>query len=314
MTEANEDKKKNNRKGLIIAFIIILLAINSIQLWINYKNSSVSTAVIKEKDSTITSQKFRIDSVSVQLNNAITELEEKKTQLAKLGGDTAKLGEQIRLVMSQRNSFARESRDNYEKYLSIKNEIENAQRIAHEAQQEVEKLKKLVTQLDTINRRLKYKLNEKDDTIDNLKQTQNQMAEKIAEASVLQAQNIQVDALNTKGKEKTGGEYRVKTLDKLRITFTLGENKVAQRAAKDVYLRIIEPDGSALFDLSMGGGSFMADNKEIFYTEKQTVLYNGGGERVSYVYKKGSPYKIGTNRIEVYCEGQKIGEGSFTLK
>ena len=314
MTGANEDKKKNNRKGLIIAFIIILLAINSIQLWINYKNSSVSTIVIKEKDSTITSQKLKIDSVSVQLNNAITELEEKKQQLTKLHGDTAKLGEQIRLIVAQRNNFAKESRDNYEKYLSIKNEIENAQRIAYEAQQEVEKLKKLVTQLDTINRKLKYKLNEKDDTINNLKQTQNQMAEKIAEASVLQANNIQVDALNTKGKERTGGEYRVKNLDMIKVTFTLGENKVAPRAAKDVYLRIVEPDGSALFDLSMGGGSFMADNKEIFYTEKQTILYNGGGEKVSFVYKKGSPYKAGTNRIEVYCEGQKIGDGSFVLK
>jgi len=314
MTEANKEKKKNNRKGLIIAFIIILLAINSIQLWINYNNSAVHTTVIKEKDSTITTQKTKIDSISTQLNGAITELEEKKQQLAKLGGDTAKLGKQIRLIIAQRDNFARESKDNLEKYQSIKEEIENAQRIAYEAQQEVEKLKKLVTQLDTINRKLKYKLNEKDDTIDNLKQTQTQMAEKIAEASVLQAESIQVDAVNAKGKERTGGEYRLKNLDLLRVTFTLGENKVAQKAAKDIYLRIIEPDGSALFDLSTGGGSFLADNKEIFYTEKQTILYNGGGERVSYTYKKGTPYKKGTNRVEIYCEGQKIGEGSFTLK
>jgi predicted nuclease with TOPRIM domain len=310
MAEAQENKKGGSKKALILAFIIILLAINAVQVWMNINK----TQELDKKDKTIVSQQTKIDSVSVQLDEAIKDLEAKKQQIAQLGGDTTKFGEQIRALAAERDKYKRDAKNNYTKFDNLQKRLDEANKLRSEAEAEVIKYKKLLAMADTENTKLKYQINEKLDTINNLKVSRRELAQKVALASVLKAQNIKIDAINTKGKEKEGGEYRAKNLDKIRITFILGENKVATKEGKDVYIRVIEPDGAALFDLATGGGSFMYDNKEIFYTMKTNILYTGNDQRVGFEYKKGSPYKPGGHKVEVYCEGNMIGEGAFTVK
>jgi cell division protein ZapB len=269
---------------------------------------------LDKSNKTIVNQQTKIDSISVQLDEAIKDLESKKQQIAQLGGDTTKFGEQIRALAVERDKYKKEAKNNYTKFDNLQKRLDEANKLRSEAEAEVIKYKKLLAMADTENTKLKYQINEKLDTINNLKLSKRELAQKVALASVLKAQNIKIDAINVKGKEKEGGEYRAKNLDKIRITFTLGENKVATKEGKDVYIRVIEPDGAALFDLATGGGSFMYENKEIFYTMKTNILYTGNDQRVGFEYKKGSPYKPGAHKVEVYCEGNMIGEGSFVVK
>jgi predicted nuclease with TOPRIM domain len=310
MAEVQEKKKGGSKKALILAFIIILLAINAVQVWMNINNSKE----LDKSNKTIVNQQTKIDSISVQLDEAIKDLESKKQQIAQLGGDTTKFGEQIRALAVERDKYKKEAKNNYTKFDNLQKRLDEANKLRSEAEAEVIKYKKLLAMADTENTKLKYQINEKLDTINNLKLSKRELAQKVALASVLKAQNIKIDAINVKGKEKEGGEYRAKNLDKIRITFTLGENKVATKEGKDVYIRVIEPDGAALFDLATGGGSFMYENKEIFYTMKTNILYTGNDQRVGFEYKKGSPYKPGAHKVEVYCEGNMIGEGSFVVK
>jgi predicted nuclease with TOPRIM domain len=310
MAEAQEKKKGGSKKALILAFIIILLAINAVQVWMNINK----TQELDKKDKTIVTQQTKIDSVSIQLDEAIKDLESKKQQIAQLGGDTTKFGEQIRSLASERDKYKKESKNNYTKFDNLQKRLDEANRLRSEAEAEVIKYKKLLAMADTENVKLKYQINEKLDTINNLKLSKRELSQKIALASVLRAHNIKIDAINNKGKEKEGGEYKAKNLDKIRITFVLGENKVAMKEGKDVYIRVIEPDGAALFDLATGGGSFIYENKEIFYTMKTNILYTGKDQRVGFEYKKGSPYKPGGHKVEIYCEGNMIGDGSFLVK
>jgi hypothetical protein len=309
-TQAEEPKKSGSNKGLLIAFIIILAAINGVQLFFNLTKSKT----IKEQTATIADNKSTIDSLNVQLETAIKELNAKKDEIAQLGGDTTRLGEQIRQLILEKKQLQASSYNFQKKYNDIKDKIDAANRIREDADKEVDRLKELLAQQDTIITNQKVTIVQREDSIIKITSEKNKLAEKVAIASVLKADLFLTEALNTKGKADADGQFKAKKIDKIRVTFVLGENKVAEKGGRDIYFRLLEPDGGALFDLANGGGSFQADGKEVFYTMKQTILFENKGQKVSFEYKKGSPYKPGSHKIEIYCEGAKIGESTFVVK
>ena len=90
MEKLNKEKKKgSNKNGLIIAFIVILLAVNAVQLFLGLNKSKL----IEEKDHTIAEKQVTIDSTNAELTKVIHDLEAKKEEIARLGGDTTRLGE-----------------------------------------------------------------------------------------------------------------------------------------------------------------------------------------------------------------------------
>jgi hypothetical protein len=163
------------------------------------------------------------------------------------------------------------------------------------------------------NNTLKRKAVSMNDSISALRSKKEELDKKVAQAAILKAANIKVSFIR-KDKEYQDAEYKAKKVEKIKVTFDLLENKVAKIESKVVYFRLIEPDGAALYDLAMGGGTLRADNQEIYYTASQEVLYEQTNKTVSFVYSKGSPYKIGRHLIELYCDGTLIGRGSFNLK
>lgn len=309
-TQAEEPKKSESNKGLLIAFILILLLINLVQLFFNLRQHST----IGEQTTTISDNKIKIDSLNSQLDAAIKDLNAKKEEIAQLGGDTTRLGEQIRQLILEKKQLQASSYNYQKKYNEIKDRIDAANRIREDADREVDRLKLLLAKQDTIITNQKVMIVQREDSIIKITSEKNKLAEKVALASVLRADNFKVESLNAKGKADTDGDFKAKKIDKIRVTFTLAENKVAEKGGRDIYFRLIEPDGGALFDLANGGGSFQYEGKEVFYTMKQNILFENKGQRVTYEYKKGSPYKPGNHKVEIYCEGAKIGEATFHVK
>jgi hypothetical protein len=164
------------------------------------------------------------------------------------------------------------------------------------------------------NTNLKTKTVRLTDSISTIDREKRQLAEKVNIASALKAESLDITAINEKGKERDKGEYRAKQIDRIKIAFNLGENNVAKIETKDIYMRLIEPDGAAVFDMATGGGTFMFENQETFFTAKQEILFDNTRQPVSFVFDKGTPYKTGKYTVELYADGFKIGQGSFVVK
>jgi len=309
-TNYQENKKGGNKRGLIIAFIIILLAINGVQLWLNLSK----TEEIEKKEMTITEQKTEISSKTLELDKVIKELEQKKIELAKLGADTASLASEIIKLKGERDQFKKEARLNKERYEEMMVRIDEANRIKDRAEADVSYWKQIATRLDSTNRELKLIQEHFIDSLKKLNLTKEQLAEKVAIASLLKAENIRFEGINNKGKAKQDVEFKVKSLEKLRVIFNLGENRIAQLENKVIYMQVIEPDGSVLFDESMGGGMFEADQKQVPYTLKTDVLFDNKKPEVRFIYLKGNPYKLGKYTVELFSDGYSIGSGSFLVK
>lgn len=191
--------------------------------------------------------------------------------------------------------------DGYKELLLIKDE-------------EIEQLKVLNEQLSEENITLKVEKNQLNESIQKLEQNTQELASKVALASRLEIGGMTVNAVNDNGRERDGGEYRNRHISTLKIQFNVLENEIAPIEGKDLLLRVVAPDGNVLFDVTRGSGSFTYENRELFYTAKQEILYDRTTQQVTFLYEKGSEYAIGQHKVEVYTDDYLMGQGNFIVK
>lgn len=135
-------------------------------------------------------------------------------------------------------------------------------------------------------------------------------------ASTLHASNFSIKGINEKSSGKEAETTVAKRVDKLRISFDIEENRVAQSGLKNLYVCITGPDGKPLSAEALGSGKFNTRDGELkFYTQKIDVNYTQGQRQtVSIDWKQNTDFETGDYKIEVFNNGFKIGEGIRSLK
>jgi regulator of replication initiation timing len=309
MDDQNLDnsEKKGNKKILLTLFIIALIGLNVFLIYLHFKNKEEIEDAQNKKEQVSEELKGTSD----KLDSISNELDIRIAEVTKLGGDVeslVKVKEQLELDKKSLRGANRLSAQKYEEKIKTYEELLVAR------DKDIEKLKKVNDQLFTENTTLKTQKNQLNDSISTIEQEKQKLSEKVAIASVLRTENLSIRAINAKGKEKEGGEYKARQVEKIKISFNLAENSVAKIESKDIMMRLIEPDGATLYDTGMGGGTFTADGKDTYYTAKQEILFDNSRQQVSFVYSKGAPYKEGRHTVELYADGFKIGTGTFVIK
>jgi hypothetical protein len=133
--------------------------------------------------------------------------------------------------------------------------------------------------------------------------------------STLHASNFSIRGINvSSGKEKE--TTTAKRVDKLRISFDIDENRLAQSGAKNIYVCITGPTGQAIANMESGSGNFNTrDGEEKIFTQRVDFNYTQGQRQtLSFDWSQNSSFATGNYRIEIYHNGFKIGEGTRTLK
>ena len=134
--------------------------------------------------------------------------------------------------------------------------------------------------------------------------------------STLHASNFSIIGINEKGSGKEKETSTAKRVDKLRISFDLDENLIAQSGKKDIYICITAPDGTPVAVEALGSGKFTTrEGQDKIYTQKIEVNYTQNKrQNISFDWKQNSNFNTGNYKIEVYNNGFKVGEASKPLK
>lgn len=312
--EQEEPKKDSNRNLVIAGLFILLLSINGILIYMQQQKTHETEEqkeIIKVKNTELENQ--------IKVYEALkTDFERQSNELKSMGLTNDSLESRIASInadLAQLRSF-RNSSFSLADQKKFRARASNLEKALQQKDEEISKLKDANEELFTENTGLKTTQNKLSDSINTLASNNQALSEKVALASRLEAQNIQVSIVNTKGKEEEDDdeEYKAKRVDRIRFTFNLAKNDVATKESKEIFLRLIEPDGSALYNLAMGSGTFELEGKEVFYTAKRDIVFDNSQQQVTFVYSKGSPYKVGKHTVELYSGGYLIGTTSFTLK
>lgn len=302
-TPAPLPEKKSNKAAIIIALLSIIVIIQSIKIYLDYKDK----IEIKEQKANVEEE---LGTTMQRLTEIKTELDQKIVEIQKLGGDISDLQKAKAEVESQLKRNVTRSRKEIEE---LKGKVEGYEELLKLKDDEIEKLKSVNKELYSENKTLKTEKNQLNDSINSLAKNKAELATKVAIASQLKAENIAVMALNSKGKERES-PFKNRQLEKLKVEFNLAENKVAPIEGKVIMIRIIDENGQVIFDVARGSGTFILNGKEEFFTASQEILFDNSRQKLTYTYEKGSEYPSGNYRVEIYSDGYLMGSSQFVVK
>ncbi len=310
----NSPENRSNRKLLIGGLLAVLITINGILIYMNYQKKEKTeeqAEVIRVKNSELENQinvyealKADFERQSQELQAMGLENDSLETKITAIAADL----DELRGFRNKSYSLADQRRFR-DKAAALETQLK-------EKDSQIALLKQDNEVLTTENTDLKTTKTTLSDSLSTVKSTNKVLTDKVKVASRLEAQNLNVNIINSRGKEKddNDNEYRARRVDKIRVVFNLAKNDVATQEPKTVYLRLIEPDGAALYNLSTGSGSFQIEGADMYYTAKRDFVYDNTQQQLSFVYDKDAAYKKGKHTIELYTDGFMIGTTTFTLK
>ena len=197
----------------------------------------------------------------------------------------------------------------------------NAKEIAR-LKKELATLRKImrnyVIQIDSLNRaneQLKVEKNEAvkkyrqaSTTAASLKREKEKLTERVTLASKLDATSISVTPVNSRGKLAK----RIKKMEQFVINFKIAKNVTAPVGEKVIYVRIMKPDDDIL--VKSRGDVFTFEGKDINYSMKKMIEYEGEEVPVTMYWNIEEFLSPGTYRMDIFADGNLIGQRSFTLE
>lgn len=298
-----EPNKASNKTAIIIALLSILVIIQSVKIYLDYQDK------VEVKEQLATTEEDLATTMQ-QLKDIQTELTEKITEIEELGGDITELQKAKAEVDAElRTTRSRSSRNIKE----LKDRVEGYEQLLKLKDEELEKLKSLNKELYSENRTLKTTQNQLSDSINRIAAKTETLANKVAIASQLKAENIKAVSVNSRGRERTS-PFRSKQLETLKVEFNIAENKVAPIAGKKVMIKVTDENGQVIFDVAKGSGTFMLNGKEEFYTAAQEILFDNTRQTLTFLYEKGSEYPAGNYTVAIFTDGYRMGQVEFMVK
>jgi regulator of RNase E activity RraB len=136
----------------------------------------------------------------------------------------------------------------------------------------------------------------------------------IAKGSILTCFNVSAKAvLFKKGGKKEIETTKARKTEKIKVSFSLGENKIAKSGEKTVFIRIMTPDGKELAKSYDETYKFTFNKSSGYYAGKETLNYaNVEISGVTYCEGQGE-FVPGNYVIDITCDGVVIGNGSIKL-
>ncbi len=177
-------------------------------------------------------------------------------------------------------------------------------------------LKDYVMQIDSLNRE-NQALKVDNDKLRNQNQlakehittlsTQNEeLVDKVAIASQLNATGISAMAHNKRGKDTD----KIRKAKKFVVSFTLARNVTTETGMRSIYVRIATPTGSILTN----GGTFQYENRDLQYSVLKEVEYNGEELPVTVYWDIAESLTAGQYRVDIFADGQNIGTTTFEME
>lgn len=307
--EIQQNEKDKKSKTYLMILIGALLALNigiGINLWLGNKEKTELTTRID----TLTNDKLALqkdlDALQSDLENVRAENKGLNEQMAEKDLAIEQKINQIKLLLNKGKMTDKEFKRAKDEIAALKGQIDDYKMKIAELTQKNEELTQENLGLSQNLSAEQAKSAEKDKTIE----TQGQ---KISMAKRLHASTVNAAGVRERkvfGKKEVTTE-KASRVEEIKVQFVLDKNAVADAGDKDIFVKIISPDGSPIATKAQ---TTMVDGTETLYTDKKTVDYQGEKmDNIVYCKKQG-PFTKGEYTVEIYAEGYKVGGTKFTLK
>lgn len=297
--EKKETKEINKMSLLIMAVVVLLLLIAGAAYYIFHQKQQMEEieqtySLDKEmmlddlNDISIQyeGQKFKVSNDSLLY---LLDTEKEKIQ---------RLQEELRTVKAT----------NTQEITRLKKELQTLRAIMRNYIVQIDSLNKANEQLTVEKNEAVKKYQQASSTATTLKKEKEKLTERVTLASRLDATGINVTPVNSRGKLMKS----IKKMEQFVVDFRIAKNITAPVGEKIVYVRIMKPDDDVL--VKSRGDVFAFEGKEINYSMKKMVEYDGEELPVTMYWNIEEFLSPGTYRVDIFIDGNQIGRKTFTLE
>jgi len=301
-TSGNDSQEQGPRKSIVIIVIAILLGTNGLLLWQFFEKK----ASLDKANQTVYTTTREKDNLQRELNLVKGEFEKIKSENINLREQLTAKDDEIKAKVAEIQKLI--AMGGPAQIQKARMEIETLRHLNQSYVAQIDSLRQANTQLVTEKADLSSTLEQQKSQNVNLEKQNQTLSGKVAAGSVLKATAIVTEGVRYRSSGKEVITNKSKSIQKLRVRFVLVENKVIDRGAVKIYIRILGPDGAVM---SSDQESFMMDGKAMVYTEKETVTYDNKDTTVEVMWSKGSSFLKGHYTIEIFQHGGYLIGTSF---
>ncbi len=138
------------------------------------------------------------------------------------------------------------------------------------------------------------------------------LAEKVAKGATLSAESLV--AAGVKSRFITGTERdtdRARNVEKLKACFNIAKNLIAEKGAKTIYVRFVDPAGNVI---GAEGNNFTYKGSQLSFSASKEIYYENQPLAVCIYSSIATELPAGTYAAEVYTANALIGNSQFTLR
>jgi len=287
--------------------IAILLGTNGLLLWQFFdKKNNLDLA-----NQTIVATTAEKEKLQTEFNLLKADYEKSKSENAGLQSQLSDKDQEIKSKMEEIERLIRLGGP--AQIARAKAEIARLKEMNQSYSSQIDSLNEANRKLVEANQTLSTDLSTVRTKADNLTQTNEKLAGKVAAGSVLKAAEIVTEGFRFKSSGKKILTNKAKQVQSISTRFVLIENKIIDQGSVDLYLLVTGPDGSVV--RTSGEVSFTsASGEKLSYTVKETVNYMNKDLPVEIAWVKGSQFTKGKYKVEIYQAGSVIGTSSIDLK
>ena len=298
-------EKKSGSKGWIILVILLLIIIAAILIWyVPLKNKYVGLLDEKELQ-------------QVELQN---ELDELMMLHDSIKAEYGTLSDSLLLKDSVILANAKEIQEllNYKwEYRKVNRKLNMLREITQGYVHQIDSLFTVNYELKEENEKIRQQYSREQDKSRELIREKETLVDKVKEATVLRAYNVIASGVRLTGSGRERETDKAKKIERVKICFTLGENKLTEPGIKTVYIRILRPDNVVVTQKVGEDYSFTFQDQQLEYTVKKEVDYQNKDLYTCLFWTKKTKEEsamVGVYNISVYTGGYLIGEASFELR
>jgi hypothetical protein len=303
-TQGNSPQEERSKENRLLIIVIFILAIMLLLLGWQYWKQKQTTVIIQQIAAAKT------DSVTTDLINLQAQYATLKTSDQRIQDEVNSKKDTITMLLQQA-----------EKY-------KNDPYIIAKLKQETETLRKImqsyVVTIDSLNTLNKVLTSERNVAVESLKVEKNktvklnmekgQLQNMIHTGSMLAATSIKIEGVHFRFGKKEITTDKAKKAEKIKVSFTITANRIAKAGGKNIYIRVITPDGKELSKSTDESSIFDFEGTKGFYDAMQNIDYANQEVQLVMYCESASGFIPGTYIIKLYADSGEMGEGTLIFK
>ena len=291
----------DNKKTLTYASISLALILTAVCAYMYFQmrdeqEQNQQMIQVLEMDKAEMENEYR--QFSMQYNEMMTQI------------NNDSLINQLAIEQQRSDSLLRELQrtkaDDAREIIRLKKELATLRQVLRDYIMQIDSLGRENEALRADNSNLRQENQQAQASITDLASKNEQLSDKVAIASQLDATAISATARNKRGKEC----HKVKDAKKFAINFTISRNVTTQTGMRTLYLRITTPTGETLTQ----GGTFNYENRTLEYSIRKDIEYTGEEQAITVYWDVNQTLMGGQYRVDIFADGNRIGGTSFSFE